>query len=193
MARPAMQPTVEQRRTVMQLASIGVPTEAIGHAIGEAGAPLDEKTIRRHFRAELDRGAALCTVRVQRKLHELIDQGNPAAIFFYLKCREGWREVQRIETTGAGGAPPPAPVFQAQLYLPSKTEIPPLADTRPGSLADAATAPRRPAQPSPAPNPSQASAEPHQAPRKANAEPRPARVYGTAKPTDRFLPSDPRR
>ena len=193
MARPAMQPTIEQRRTVMQLASIGVTTEAIGHAIGEAGAPLDEKTIRRHFRAELDRGAALCTVRVQRKLHELIDSGNPAAIFFYLKCREGWREVQRIETTGADGAPLPAPVFQAQLYLPSKTEIPPLAPTRPGSLADAATAPRRPAQPAPAPTHATATAEPHQAPRQANAEPCATRVFGTARPSDKFLPADPRR
>lgn len=124
MARPAFEPTLDQRRTVMQLASIGVSVEEIGHVIGDRGAPIDPKTIRKHCRDELNHGAALCGVRVKRKLHELIDQGNPAVIFFYLKCRDGWRETTRMEATGVDGAPLPDPVVR--LYLPIKDTVEPL-------------------------------------------------------------------
>ena len=188
MARPPLRPTATQRQQVEQLANLGVTTEAIGHAIGEAGAPLDPKTVRRHFRAELDRGAALCTVRVQRKLHELIDSGNPAAIFFYLKCREGWREVQRVETTGPDGAPLPAPVFAAQLYLPRKDELQPLANCAPGSLAEVRL-PTKDPEPAPRQAPRSSSREPLPAWHEPAAEP-PPRVAGAI--TRRPYDADPR-
>ena len=50
-----------------------------------------------------------------------VDAGNLGAICFFLKCRAGWRESMRIETTGPDGAPlnAPTPVF----YLPEKDAL----------------------------------------------------------------------
>ena len=192
MARPPFKPTSEQRKLVLNMAGIGCTTEEIQQCV-PWGLPddktIDEKTIRAHFRQELDRGYALDAMRVRRSLHDLITAGNVAATIFYCKVRLGMKETQVVEATGKDGAPLP----MAQLYLPAKTEIPPLLPARPGSLADAATAPNRPAQPAPAPTAATAPAEPRLPPRLAFAEPPLARVHGTARPTDRYLPADPRR
>lgn len=188
MARPPFKPTAEQRKLVLNMAGIGCTTEEIQQCV-PWGLPddkaIDEKTIRAHFRAELDRGYALDAMRVRRSLHDLITAGNVAATIFYCKVRLGMKETQVVEATGKDGAP----LHMAQLYLPAKTEIPPLASSLPGLV----TTPTRPAQPAPAPTPATAPAAPRQAPRQATAEPAPARVYGTARPTDRYLPADPRR
>lgn len=81
-------PTDEQRADVLQMASRGVPHETIAVILEVA-----ENTLRKHCEAELKQGKAKCTQAFIGTLYTLaIVERNPAAIFFYLKTREGWRE-----------------------------------------------------------------------------------------------------
>ena len=87
------QPTDEQRRTVRALSGYGVPQEGIAIHIG-----IDAKTLRKHFRSELDRGSVEATAKVAQSLFHLatIDKNVTAAIF-WMKARAGWREKQVIQ------------------------------------------------------------------------------------------------
>jgi hypothetical protein len=100
--RPAHQPSDAERRLVERLASICVAEDDIAQCLPR---PIDPKTLRRHYRSELDRGRARGRARVLTKLHELIDQNVPSAIFFYLKAQCGWSEKQQVELSGKDGAP----------------------------------------------------------------------------------------
>ena len=87
---PRMQfiPTRAQRRLVMAASAHGVPQP-------EIAAMLDlrsEKTLRRHFRTELDRGGAQANFPVAQTLFRLAINGCVPALIFWMKCRAGWRE-----------------------------------------------------------------------------------------------------
>src|SRR4030088_812403 len=50
---PAFEPTDDQRRTVEKLSGLGLPQGDIAQVVG-----VDEKTLRKRLRAELDSGSA---------------------------------------------------------------------------------------------------------------------------------------
>jgi hypothetical protein len=57
------------------------------------------KTLRKHFRKELDRGAVDAKAQVLQKLYHMAKSGEcPAATIFWVKTRLGWRETQTVET-----------------------------------------------------------------------------------------------
>jgi hypothetical protein len=90
---PAFEPTAEQRRTVRAMAGFGVPQEDIATFLD-----IDPKTLRKHFRVELDRGAIEATTKVAQSLFRMATEGNNvAAAIFWMKARAGWSEKQRIE------------------------------------------------------------------------------------------------
>ena len=60
------EPTEEQRRTVRALSGYGVPQDGIAIHIG-----VDAKTLRKHFRDELDRGSVKATAKVAQTLFHL--------------------------------------------------------------------------------------------------------------------------
>ena len=94
-------PTDEQRRTVKALAGYGVPQDGIAIHIG-----VDPKTLRKHFRDELDRGSVEATAKVAQTLFHLATvEKNVASVIFWMKARAGWRETVRQENTGADGQP----------------------------------------------------------------------------------------
>ena len=95
------EPTEEQRRTVKALSGYGVPQESIAVHIG-----IDAKTLRKHFRDELDHGSVEATAKVAQTLFQLatVDK-NVASVIFWMKARAGWRETVRQENTGADGQP----------------------------------------------------------------------------------------
>ena len=95
---PAHDPTAEQRRTVRAMAGFGVPQEDIATFLD-----IDPKTLRKHFRAELDRGSIEATTKVAQSLFRMATEGNNvAAAIFWMKARAGWSEKQRIEHGLAG-------------------------------------------------------------------------------------------
>ena len=60
-----------------------------------------EKTLRRHFRKEIDSGGAEANYRVAQSLYRLARNGNVPAGIFWLKCRAGWRERPESEQRNA--------------------------------------------------------------------------------------------
>ncbi|TCI00789.1 hypothetical protein EJV46_01010 [Roseococcus sp. SYP-B2431] len=101
-------PTEEQRRTVRAMSGYGIPQEDIATFFD-----IDAKTLRKHFRNEIDKGSIEATSKVAQSLFRMATEGkNVAAAIFWMKARAGWREKQQVEhgfTPGAvisGGYPP---------------------------------------------------------------------------------------
>jgi hypothetical protein len=64
------------------------------------------KTLRKHFRAELDRGGLEANSNVAQALYKMATSGkHAAATMFWLKCRAHWRERGTLETVSAAVAP----------------------------------------------------------------------------------------
>jgi len=73
---------------VKAMAGYGVPQEEIATILTIA-----PHTLRRHFRPELDRGAAEAKAQVLQTLFKMAVSGKvPAATFFFAKTRCGLRE-----------------------------------------------------------------------------------------------------
>src|SRR4051794_40250987 len=93
--------TGDQRRLVRGMAAVGVPQESIATLL-----EIDAKTLRKHFRAELDRGSIEATAKVAQSLFQMATQGkNVAAAIFWMKARAGWREKHEVQVGGPDGAP----------------------------------------------------------------------------------------
>jgi hypothetical protein len=91
------EPTPDQRRTVKTMAGFGIPQEDIAKFLG-----IDDKTLRKHFREELDRGVTEANAKVAQSLFQMATQGkNVAAAIFWMKARGGWREKHEVEVTAA--------------------------------------------------------------------------------------------
>ena len=90
MARPRFSPTPEQRRMVRSMAAYGIRHDEIAACLGIRSA----KTLRRHFREELDRALVEANAKVARTLFEMATGGKSvAATIFWLKSRAGWRDL----------------------------------------------------------------------------------------------------
>ena len=85
-------PTEKQRRTVRAMSGYGIPQTDIATIL-----EIDAKTLRKHFRRELDRGSIEATTKVAQTLFSMATSGqNTAAAIFWMKARAGWREKQEI-------------------------------------------------------------------------------------------------
>ena len=73
MPRQPLKPTEEQRRLVKSLAAYGTRQEEIAGVVG-----VSAKTLRRHFRGELDRGATEANTQVAQTVRK------PKSIFLNL-------------------------------------------------------------------------------------------------------------
>ena len=106
MPRPKLSPTDEQRRLVKQLAAVGTKHEDIAHMV-KIRSP---KTLRKHFREELDRGAAEANANVAGALYKNAMDGDTNAQKFWLQTRAGWgrSSFERVST------PPPFIVVREQ-------------------------------------------------------------------------------
>ena len=87
------EPTEEQRRLVRALAGFGIVHDDIAKQVG-----CEPKTLRKHFREELDRGSVEATAKVAQSLFQMATTGkNVAAAIFWMKARAGWREKSQVE------------------------------------------------------------------------------------------------
>jgi hypothetical protein len=81
------------RTKVETMAGLGMTDAHIALVIG-----IGEATLQRRCRTELGRGRARASMAVSQTLFRLATSGRcVAATIFWKKCRDGWREVQRIE------------------------------------------------------------------------------------------------
>lgn len=103
MVRPAHQPDPVQRRQVEALAGYGVPEPEISGMLG-----IDPKTLRKHYREELNLGHVKANAKVAENLfRKATGDGREAvtAAIFWLKARAQWKERSVSEHGGLGGAP----------------------------------------------------------------------------------------
>jgi hypothetical protein len=99
--RRAHKPDAFLRRQVEAMAAYGVPEVDIARVIG-----IDAKTLRKHYRDELDTGAVKATAKVAEFLYRKATTDGPQAVtaaIFWLKTRGGWKETSVQEFAG----PPP--------------------------------------------------------------------------------------
>ena len=102
MARPRLIPTPEQRRTVKSMSAYGTPQQEIACVIDIRSV----KTLRRHFRLELDKSATEANAQVAQTLFKMAISGKfPLATIFWMKARAGWRD-QPSMTQPVAVAPP---------------------------------------------------------------------------------------
>lgn len=116
----AIKPTELQRKQVRNFAAYGMSHENICRLVFDP--PIQPKTLRKHFRRELDLGVELANVQVVESLHLQAvgapavydEQGRliraeqprvPSAGIWWTKARLGWKESSRHELTGKDGAP----------------------------------------------------------------------------------------
>ncbi len=88
MPRPKIRPTEEQRRLVKSLAACGIRQEEIARAVGIRS----PKTLRLHYREELDRGEMEANYTVAQALYKKAAAGDTMAAKFWLMNRAGWND-----------------------------------------------------------------------------------------------------
>ena len=98
--KPHHKPTAETRAQVEALSGYGVRQDEIALYLD-----IDPKTLRSHYREQLDKGTVKANVAVARSLHKQAIEGNVSAAIFWMKARAGWREKHEVELTGPGGGP----------------------------------------------------------------------------------------
>ncbi len=91
MARPSHEPTPALRRQVEAMAGYGVPEIDIGRVLA-----IDPKTLRKHYRDELDNGHVKANVKVAENLYrKATGEGRESVVaaIFWLKTRARWKET----------------------------------------------------------------------------------------------------
>ncbi len=88
MARPTYQVSEKTSREVRMMAGLGVRQEDIARVLD-----ITPKTLRKHFREELDLGGIQSNAQVMNTLYRMAISGrNTAATIFWAKVRCGLRE-----------------------------------------------------------------------------------------------------
>src|SRR5712672_2446286 len=88
MGRRAHKADPAQRRQVEAMAAYGIPADDISRVVG-----IDAKTLRKHYRDELDLGETKANAQVAGFLFNSARTGNVTAQIFWLKTRARWRET----------------------------------------------------------------------------------------------------
>jgi hypothetical protein len=89
-------PTDQQRSQATLLSGYGIPQREIAIMLR-----LDAKTLRKHYRHELDVGMIQANAAVAQSLYLMATRYKiPAAAIFWLKARAGWREKQDLTIDG---------------------------------------------------------------------------------------------
>ena len=103
MPRHEHEATTATRQLVQLHATIGTPQSVIADILG-----IDDKTLRKHYREELDQARAKANATIGGALFNKAKGGDTAAMIFWMKTQAGWRETNRVEVTDADGNPLPA-------------------------------------------------------------------------------------
>src|SRR5688572_33195291 len=88
MGRRSHVPDPAVRRQVETLAAYGIPATDISRVVG-----IDPKTLRKHYREELDLGETKANAQVAGFLFNAAKNGNVTAQIFWLKTRAKWRDA----------------------------------------------------------------------------------------------------
>ena len=101
MPRPSFKVTDEQQRMVKTMAALGTRHEDIAAILD-----ITPKTLRKHFRVELTRGAIEANAKVGQTLFSMATSGRNIAATIYWERTRGTRRGRESETD-TGPMPPP--------------------------------------------------------------------------------------
>ena len=87
--KPLHKPTSKTRNQVSLHARVGTTHKTIGELIG-----IDPKTLRKHYRKELDFAKVEAVATVGGALFNKATEGDTTAMIFWMKTQAGWREVK---------------------------------------------------------------------------------------------------
>jgi AraC-like DNA-binding protein len=98
------EPTTDQRALVQNAAAFGINQADIANQLN-----IDEKTLRKHFREELNSGKFKVDMLAGRTVTELMKSGEERvrldAAKYYTARRMGWKESNVSEHVGKDGGP----------------------------------------------------------------------------------------
>ena len=97
-------PTDIQRQTVSLHATVGTPQPLIASIIG-----ITEKTLRKHYREELDHAMAKANATIGGALFNKAKGGDTQSQIFWMKTRGKWRTVEDHNHVSEDGSMAPKP------------------------------------------------------------------------------------
>jgi len=87
-------PTKNTRLTVENSCGLGMPHESIGVLIG-----IDDKTLRKHYRHELDMGKARANSQIAQTLFNKAIGGDTTCLIWWTKSQMKWGAVSTVRLT----------------------------------------------------------------------------------------------
>ena len=95
--KPTFKPTDDERKLVEQMCAVGIPQESICLVVRDG---IDDKTLRKHFRRELDTAKIKANAKIGGTLFNRAVNGDTTAAIFWAKTQMGWKETNINEHTG---------------------------------------------------------------------------------------------
>lgn len=103
---PNHAPTPETLAQVIALARFGIRQDEIAAYIG-----IDPKTLRKHYRQELDVAMTDTNVKVASSLFKnATEKNNVQAQMFWMKTKGGWKDTSAVEVSSPDGSMSPKSV-----------------------------------------------------------------------------------
>lgn len=99
MAKPLHQKTKALADTVALHAMIGTPQKIIASIL-----KIDQKTLCKYYREELDESSAKATATIGGALFNKAKNGDTAAQIFWMKTRARWTERHEYDHTSSDGS-----------------------------------------------------------------------------------------
>ena len=96
--QPPHKPEELQIQTVIEMVRAGIPHEKIAKCLG-----IDAKTLRKHYREEIDTSSIIADTAIAESLFAQATTGNNvAAAIWWTKSRMGWKDSTVVENTIKG-------------------------------------------------------------------------------------------
>ena len=102
MGAPTFKPTDAERAEVKKMVAVGIPQESICRVVRDGS---DDKTLRKHFRHELDTALVKANTEISGTLYNKARNGDTPSIIWWEKTRQG-----RGEKIQVGGDPDGVPI-----------------------------------------------------------------------------------
>ena len=102
--KPPHAPTDATRETVQLHTTVGTTQADIARVLD-----IDEKTLRKYYRDELDLAKAEANATIGGALFKRAKSGDTTAMIFWMKTQAGWRERTDINHTSEDGTMTPRP------------------------------------------------------------------------------------
>ena len=117
--KPPHAPTDATRQTVQLHTMVGTTQADIARVLD-----IDEKTLRKYYRNELDLAKAKANATIGGALFNRAKSGDTSAMIFWMKTQAGWREKTDINHTSEDASmSPKAGIDTSKLSIEALAEI----------------------------------------------------------------------